>query len=92
MAAAVAVMAAATLPRASGADVLPRHAGRSLGALTRTEPNRPDPTRPDPTVSRGLQVSVDKGDVFSIDIVISTGEGKPKTSEKRTTVFKRDLE
>ena len=35
---------------------------------------------------------MDKGDVFSIDIVMSTGEGKPKLTDKRTTVFKRDLE
>lgn len=31
-------------------------------------------------------------DVFGIDIVISTGEGKPKHNDTRTTVFKRDLE
>jgi methionine aminopeptidase len=38
------------------------------------------------------EVSVDKGDVFSIDIVMSTGEGKPKLTDKRTTVFKRDVQ
>ena len=38
------------------------------------------------------EITVDKGDVFSIDIVMTTGEGKPKLTDKRTTVFKRDLE
>mmetsp|Transcript_38829 Transcript_38829/g.85337 ORF Transcript_38829/g.85337 Transcript_38829/m.85337 type:complete len:405 (-) Transcript_38829:90-1304(-) len=32
------------------------------------------------------------GDVFGFDIVMSTGEGKPKQLDNRTTVFKRDLE
>ena len=31
-------------------------------------------------------------DVFAVDIVMSSGEGKPKQLENRTTVFKRDLE
>ena len=30
--------------------------------------------------------------VFGLDIIISTGEGKPKETEFRTTVFKRALE
>ena len=32
------------------------------------------------------------GDVFGLDIFISTGEGKPKESEWRTTVYKRELD
>jgi len=36
--------------------------------------------------------TIDNNDVFAIDIVMSTGEGKPKQKEDRTTVFKRDLE
>ena len=32
------------------------------------------------------------GDVIGLDIYISTGEGKPKESEFRTTVFKRELD
>mmetsp|Transcript_74028 Transcript_74028/g.123622 ORF Transcript_74028/g.123622 Transcript_74028/m.123622 type:complete len:415 (+) Transcript_74028:93-1337(+) len=35
---------------------------------------------------------VELGDVFGFDIVMSTGEGKPKMGDARTTVFKRDLE
>ena len=31
-------------------------------------------------------------DVFAIDVVMSTGEGKPKQLEQRTTVFKRNIE
>jgi len=31
-------------------------------------------------------------DVFGLDIIISTGEGKPKETEHRTTVFKRAIE
>lgn len=31
-------------------------------------------------------------DVFALDVIISTGEGKAKESEYRTTVFKRALE
>ena len=38
------------------------------------------------------EVTIEKGDVFSMDIAMSTGEGKPKVGEKRCTVFKRDLE
>jgi hypothetical protein len=30
-------------------------------------------------------------DVFLLDVFVSTGEGKPKESEFRTTVFKRDI-
>jgi methionine aminopeptidase len=32
------------------------------------------------------------GDIIGLDIYVSTGEGKPKESEFRTTVFKRELE
>lgn len=30
-------------------------------------------------------------DVFVLDVYVSSGEGKPKDSELRTTVFKRDI-
>jgi curved DNA binding protein len=32
------------------------------------------------------------GDVIGLDIFVSTGEGKPKESEIRTTVYKRELD
>jgi len=32
------------------------------------------------------------GDVFGLDIFVSSGEGKPKEGEHRTTVFKRELD
>jgi methionine aminopeptidase len=32
------------------------------------------------------------GDVIGLDIFVSSGEGKPKESEFRTTVFKRELD
>ncbi len=32
------------------------------------------------------------GDVIGLDIIVSTGEGKPKESEFRTTVYKRELD
>ena len=32
------------------------------------------------------------GDVIGLDIIVTTGEGKPKESEFRTTVFKRELD
>lgn len=32
------------------------------------------------------------GDVFAIDIAMSTGDGKPRESETRTTVFKRNVD
>jgi curved DNA binding protein len=35
---------------------------------------------------------IEPNDVFAMDIVMSTGEGKPRQLEARTTVFKRDLE
>merc|ERR1712087_820015 len=35
---------------------------------------------------------IEASDVFGFDFVMSTGEGKPKASQLRTTVFKRDLE
>jgi len=38
------------------------------------------------------EATFELNDVFAVDIVMSTGEGKPKQHEDRTTVFKRDLE
>jgi len=38
------------------------------------------------------EASIASGDVFAIDIVMSTGEGQPKQLEGRTTVFKRNVE
>jgi len=35
--------------------------------------------------------AIEKNDVFAMDIVMSTGEGKPRPSELRTTVFKRNI-
>jgi methionine aminopeptidase len=35
---------------------------------------------------------VELNEVYALDIVMSSGEGKPKQLENRTTVFKRDLE
>ena len=32
------------------------------------------------------------GDIIALDIYVSTGEGKPKESEFRTTVYKRELD
>lgn len=32
------------------------------------------------------------GDVFGLDIFVSTGEGKPKEGDFRTTVYKRELD
>lgn len=32
------------------------------------------------------------GDVFGLDIYVSTGEGKPKEGDYRTTVYKRELD
>jgi len=31
------------------------------------------------------------GEVIGLDIYISSGEGKPKLAEQRTTVFKREI-
>jgi len=36
--------------------------------------------------------TINKNDVFAFDVVMSTGEGKPKQGEDRTTVFKRNIE
>ena len=36
--------------------------------------------------------SFDASDVFAFDIVMSTGEGKARPAEQRTTVYKRDVE
>ncbi|EOD17400.1 proliferation-associated protein 2G4 [Emiliania huxleyi CCMP1516] len=38
------------------------------------------------------KATITKNDVFAIDVVMSTGEGKPKQLEDRTTVFKRNVE
>jgi curved DNA binding protein len=38
------------------------------------------------------EATFEVNDVFAVDIVMSSGEGKPKQLENRTTVFKRDLE
>ena len=38
------------------------------------------------------EVKCELNDVIGFDIVMSTGEGKPKPTDARTTVFKRDLE
>ena len=32
------------------------------------------------------------GDVIALDVLVSSGEGKPKESEFRTSVFKRELD
>jgi curved DNA binding protein len=32
------------------------------------------------------------GDVFGLDVIVSSGEGKPKESELRTTIYKRAIE
>lgn len=32
------------------------------------------------------------GDVFGLDIYVSTGEGKPKEGDFRTTVYKREID
>lgn len=37
------------------------------------------------------KAEIEKNDVFAMDIVMSTGEGKPRPSELRTTVFKRNI-
>ncbi|KAI9103014.1 peptidase M24, structural domain-containing protein [Phlyctochytrium arcticum] len=34
-------------------------------------------------------ISFEEGEVYGIDILVSSGEGKPRTLETRTTVFKR---
>jgi len=38
------------------------------------------------------EAALAKNDVFAIDVVMSTGDGKPRASEDRTTVFKRNIE
>ena len=44
------------------------------------------------TEQQVAEATVQKNDVFAIDVVMSTGEGKPKQGEDRTTVFKRNIE
>ncbi|KAI8854819.1 peptidase M24, structural domain-containing protein, partial [Chytridium lagenaria] len=34
-------------------------------------------------------VTFEEGEVYTLDILVSTGDGKPKTTETRTTVFRR---
>lgn len=36
--------------------------------------------------------TITKNDVWSLDVLFSTGEGRPRMSEERTTVFKRKVE
>lgn len=35
-------------------------------------------------------ITFEENEVYAIDVVVSSGEGKPKTSDERTTVYKRD--
>ena len=44
------------------------------------------------TEQQVAEAKIAKNDVFAIDVVMSTGEGKPKQGEDRTTVFKRNIE
>lgn len=39
-----------------------------------------------------LEFEFDQNEAYAIDIVMSSGEGKPKEFEQRMTVFKRDME
>lgn len=39
---------------------------------------------------KATAITFETNEVYAIDIVVSSGEGKPKTSEERTTVHKRD--
>lgn len=64
--------------------------GRARAGMRHVPVELPRPPHPCPPQVK--EISVDKGDVFSIDIVMSTGEGKPKLTDKRTTVFKRDVQ
>jgi len=43
------------------------------------------------TEQQVAKAEIEKNDVFAMDIVMSTGEGKPRPSELRTTVFKRNI-
>ncbi len=45
--------------------------------------NRADPEQ------KVEEFKFETGEVYALDIVMSTGEGKPKETEFRTTVFKR---
>eukprot|EP00466_Bigelowiella_natans_P000550 jgi/Bigna1/51550/estExt_Genewise1Plus.C_10386 len=47
-----------------------------------------DPENPESKV----EFEFDQNEVYAIDIVMSSGEGKPKEFEQRMTVFKRDME
>ena len=44
------------------------------------------------TEQQVAEKSFDASDVFAFDIVMSTGEGKARPAEQRTTVYKRDVE
>ncbi len=39
---------------------------------------------------RTPKATFEANQVFAVDVVVSSGEGKPKASDERTTVFKRD--
>jgi len=43
------------------------------------------------TEQQVAKAEIEKNDVFAMDIVMSTGEGKPRPSDLRTTVFKRNI-
>eukprot|EP00471_Norrisiella_sphaerica_P011281 CAMPEP_0184493620 /NCGR_PEP_ID=MMETSP0113_2-20130426/26520_1 /TAXON_ID=91329 /ORGANISM="Norrisiella sphaerica, Strain BC52" /LENGTH=388 /DNA_ID=CAMNT_0026878949 /DNA_START=89 /DNA_END=1255 /DNA_ORIENTATION=+ len=47
-----------------------------------------DPENPDSKV----EFEFDQNEVYAIDIVMSSGDGKPKEFEQRMTVFKRDMD
>mmetsp|Transcript_29198 Transcript_29198/g.54660 ORF Transcript_29198/g.54660 Transcript_29198/m.54660 type:complete len:387 (-) Transcript_29198:138-1298(-) len=47
-----------------------------------------DPENPESKV----EFEFDQNEVYAIDIVMSSGDGKPKEFEQRMTVFKRDME
>ncbi|KAJ3074134.1 Proliferation-associated protein 2G4, partial [Quaeritorhiza haematococci] len=38
------------------------------------------------------EVTFEEGEAYSLDILISSGEGKPRTLETRTTVYKRNID
>ncbi len=49
--------------------------------------------RPNPPETKVEDEDFEENEVYAIDIVISTGEGKPKVlDEKATTVYKRTLD
>jgi curved DNA binding protein len=48
-------------------------------------------SRTDPE-NKVAEVEFEAGEVYAIDIVMSTGEGKPRELDERTTVFKRAID